>query len=100
MLTSREHHNHALKSEFCFRFHSVNDWDAVGCFNNFDHSALPEYFHTPVNLDVDELWPNLKPLAEACSDQAEIKNFSCFGIQYQHECWGGNDYSVTKLALC
>lgn len=64
----------------------------MGCFNNFDHSALPEHFHSPTDLDVDALWPNLKPLADACSEQAEIKNFSCFGIQYQHECWGGNDH--------
>lgn len=69
---------------------TVDEWKAIGCYNNFDHCALPVHFYTPTDLDVNELWPNLKPLAKACSKQAEIRNYSCFGIQYQHECWGGN----------
>lgn len=85
--------NHALTpAYFCLSSHVVDDWDAVGCFNNFDHSSLPVNFYSPTDLDVNDLWPNLKPLAEACSEQAESKNFSCFGIQYQQECWGGNDH--------
>lgn len=74
---------------------SVDEWEAIGCYNNFDHSSLPVHFYTPTDLDVNELWPNLKPLAKACSKQAEIRNYSCFGIQYQHECWGGRNASLT-----
>lgn len=62
----------------------------MGCFEDYDHSALPEYFYTPTGLDFNKLWPNLKPLAEACSEQAKRRNFTCFGIQYHQECWGGN----------
>ncbi|XP_022780212.1 coadhesin-like isoform X4 [Stylophora pistillata] len=74
---------------------AVDDWEAIGCYNNFDHAALPVHFYTPADLDVNELWPNLKPLVEACSKQAEKRNYSCFGIQYQHECWGGTNASLT-----
>ncbi|XP_078373577.1 properdin-like [Oculina patagonica] len=79
----------------CLCAGSVDDWEPVGCFNNFDHSALPDNFYSPTDLDVNDLWPNLKPFAEACSDQAESKNFTCFGIQYQQECYGGINASLT-----
>lgn len=74
---------------------SIDDWEAEGCFYDPDHSALPEHFYSPSDLDVNQLWPNLKPLAQACSEQAEIRNFTCFGIQYHQECWGGVNASQT-----
>ena len=77
-------------------FHTVDDWEAEGCFYDPDHSALPEHFYSPSDLDVNQLWPNLKPLAQACSEQAEIRNFTCFGIQYHQECWGGKGCSNSE----
>ena len=66
----------------------------MGCYNNPVHMALPDHFYSPPDLDVDYLWPHLKPLAAACSEKAEEYNYTCFGIQYHRECWGGKEYGM------
>ena len=72
----------------------VDDWEAIGCFYDHDHSAIPDYFYTPSDLDFNELWPNVRPLVQACSKEAEKRNFTCFGIQFHQECWGGELFQV------
>lgn len=81
---------------FCYT--TVNDWEAMGCFYDHDHSTIPEYFYSPNDLDFNNVWPNLKPLVQACSKEAERRNFPCFGIQFHQECWGGWSSVLTALA--
>lgn len=45
----------------------VDEWEVIGCYNNFDYFVFFVYFYILIDLDVNEFWLNLKLLVKVCS---------------------------------